>query len=223
LPTSRETRAGATTPACSARVDALLFDFGGVIVDIDFGRAVAAWARAACMPSHALAPRFAFDAHYHAHERGEIDGKQYFGTLRDSLGVTLSDAQLLVGWNAIFLEPLAGIDRLLSTLTPHLSLYVFSNTNPMHRDYWTARYRDTLQPFSALFCSCDLGVRKPAPEAFHRVAELIGVPPARIAFFDDLEENAEGARRAGLAGFQVSATADIRRILTENLQVQVQP
>jgi HAD superfamily hydrolase (TIGR01509 family) len=207
----------------SSAVDALLFDFGGVIVDIDFGRAVATWAQAAGVSPQALARRFAFDAHYQAHERGEIDGKQYFAALRDSLGVTLSDEQLLVGWNAIFLEPLRGIERLLNALVPVLPLYLFSNTNPMHRAYWTARYRNVLMPFSAVFCSCDLGVRKPAPEAFRRVAELIGVAPARIAFFDDLEENVEGARTAGLAGFHVSATTDIRKIFTQNLQVQVLP
>ena len=141
--------------------------------------------------------------------------------MRDSLGVALSDEQLLVGWNAIFIEPLPGVERLLNALAPVLPLYLFSNTNPMHRAYWTARYRDTLTPFSALFCSCDLGVRKPTPEAFLRVAELIGMPPARIAFFDDLAENVEGAREAGLGGFQVSSVADVRPILTEILKVPV--
>jgi putative hydrolase of the HAD superfamily len=117
LPTSRETRAGATTPACSARVDALLFDFGGVIVDIDFGRAVAAWAQAGQVAPNSLASRFSFDAHYEAHERGEIDGEQYFAALRDSLGLTLPNEELLGGWNAIFLDPMPGIERLLNLET----------------------------------------------------------------------------------------------------------
>lgn len=213
MPTSRR--------ASAATVDALLFDFGGVIVDLDFGRAVAVWAQAAGVPQHTVAARFAFDADYEAHERGEIDGARYFAALRDSLGVSLSDEQLLAGWNAIFLQPLPGIERLLNALAPVLPLYLFSNTNPMHRAYWTARYRDTLAAFSAVFCSCDLGVRKPEPATFRRVAELIGVAPARIAFFDDLEENVAGACDAGLAAFQVSSVADIRRALTEDLRLQV--
>ena len=202
-------------------VDALLFDFGGVIVDIDFGRAFAEWEKQADVSPDTLAARFSFDAHYEAHERGEIDGEQYFAALRDSLGVAFSDEQLLVGWNAIFIEPLPGIERLLNALAPVLPLYLFSNTNPMHRAYWTARYRKLLTPFSAVFCSCDLGVRKPAPEAFLRVADLIGVPADRIAFFDDLAENVAGAREVGLAGFHVSSIADVRRILTEELRLDV--
>ncbi len=206
----------------SSNVDALLFDFGGVIVDIDFGRAVAAWAQAAGVTAQSLAPRFTYDVFYQALEVGEIDAETYFASLRETLGVELSDQQLLRGWNAIFGEPLPGIDRLLRALASHVPLYVFSNTNPMHHVYWSARYRDTLRPFSAVFCSCDLGMRKPSPEAFRRVAEHIGVPLARIAFFDDLAENAAGARAAGLAGFQVASAADVHRILIEELQVPIQ-
>ena len=211
------------SPRPSPRVDALLFDFGGVIVDIDFGRAVAVWARQSQVSPRVLAPRFAFDESYEAHERGEIDGDQYFASLRDSLGVMLSDAQLLAGWNAIFLEPLPGIESLLRALAPVLPLYLFSNTNRMHRAYWTARYRELLTPLSGVFCSCDLGVRKPTPEAFLRVADLIGLPPARIAFFDDLAENVRGARAAGLAGFHVSSTAEVLETLEDDLRLRVSP
>lgn len=214
MPTSRSTSI--------SNVDALLFDFGGVIVDIDFDRAVAAWAEASGVPAHSLARRFTHDAFYQALEVGEIDGATYFAALRRTLGVALSDAQLLDGWNAIFGAPLPGIDDLLSALAPQVPLYVFSNTNPMHHAYWSARYRDTLRPFSAVFCSCDLGARKPAPDAFRRVAERIGVPLARIAFFDDLAENVAGARTAGLAGFQVASVADVHRILIEELHVPIQ-
>jgi len=211
------------SPRSSPTVDALLFDFGGVIVDIDFGRAVAVWAQQSHVSPRVLAPRFAFDDHYEAHERGEIDGDQYFASLRDSLGVTLSDEQFLAGWNAIFLDPLPGIESLLPALAPVLPLYLFSNTNPMHRAYWTTRYRELLKPLSGVFCSCDLGMRKPTPEAFLRVAGLIGLPPARIAFFDDLAANVQGARTAGLAGFHVSSTADVLETLKDDLRLPVPP
>ncbi|MBL8540633.1 MAG: HAD family phosphatase [Betaproteobacteria bacterium] len=216
MPTS-DVSDGAEQPA----VDALVFDFGNVVVDIDFGRAIAAWARAAGVSAEALAPRFTYDACYQALEVGAIDGATYFAALRRTLGVALSDEQLLEGWNAILGEPLPGIDRLLHALAPELPLYVFSNTNPMHHAWWSAHFRDTLRPFSAVFCSCDLGLRKPAPEAFLRVAERIGRVPARIGFFDDLAENVEGACNAGLAGFRVTSVADMRRVLIEDLGVTV--
>ena len=57
--------------------------------------------------------------------------------------------------------------------------------------------------------SCDIGARKPEAEAFRRVAAIAGLPPERLAFFDDLEENVAGARRAGLQAQRVTRPEEI--------------
>lgn len=194
------------------KVDALVFDFGGVLVEIDFGRAFAAWAVAAGASAPEIAARFAVDDAYCAYERGEIGEREYFAGLRRSLDLRLSDAQFIEGWNAIFGEPLAGIEPLVERLAGRFPLYVFSNTNPAHVAHFAPRYRTLLAHFRRTITSCDIGRRKPEPEAFARVAELVGAPPGRLAFFDDLEENVAGARRAGLLAFRVSRPAEIGAI-----------
>jgi HAD superfamily hydrolase (TIGR01509 family) len=50
--------------------------------------------------------------------------------------------------------------------------------------------------FDGLFFSCDLGLQKPDVEFFNTVASRIGAHPGSILFFDDKEENVEGARTA---------------------------
>src|SRR5688500_14258200 len=127
-----------------AELDALVFDLGNVLVPIDFGRAFAAWAEAARLQPGELAARFSFDEAYCAHERGELDAPRYFACLRRSLGVSLSDEELLRGWNAIFLDPLAEIAALVRTLARSMPLYVFTNTNPAHIACWKPRYRELL-------------------------------------------------------------------------------
>jgi putative hydrolase of the HAD superfamily len=54
------------------KVDALLFDLGGVVIDIDLGRAFTRWAAAAGTTVETIRSRFTFDAAYERHERGEI-------------------------------------------------------------------------------------------------------------------------------------------------------
>jgi len=203
----------------AANVDALLFDLGGVLIEIDFDRAFESWAEAARIPPSLIASRFSFDSSYEAHERGEIDTNEYFAHLRELLGLPLSTDDLLAGWNAIFVRPSAGIDSLLQRLAGSFPLYLFSNTNPAHRAFWQSRYARLLAPFSGIFCSCDLGARKPAEEAFLEVCRRIGIAASRIAFFDDQAENVLGARQAGLHAFQAASAAALRRALVHDLQI----
>ena len=196
-----------------AGVDALLFDLGNVVVPLDFTRAFASWARSAGVPTAQVAGRFAFDDAYRALECGEIDESAYYDHLRATLGIALDDAAWRAGWNAIFLSPDPATGPLLEELSRRHRLYLFSNTNRAHQAFWAPRYDSVLRHFTRAFVSCELGLRKPDAAAFLRVAELIGVPPERIAFFDDLEENVQGARRAGLRAYTVAGPADIRRAL----------
>ena len=194
-------------------VEALLFDLGGVVIQIDFVRAVRAWADAAGVPVTELSKRFAPDAGYEAHERGELDAAAYCAHLRRTLGVDVADEPLLAGWNQIFVGEVPEVGPLLASLARSIPLYVFSNTNTAHRTFWQARYAGILAPFSQIFCSCDLGLRKPTADAYLEVCRRIGVAPGRIVFFDDVLENVQGAREAGLRAHQVNSAADIRAAL----------
>jgi glucose-1-phosphatase len=194
-------------------VDALLFDLGGVVIDVDFGQVIQAWADAAEVPASAIAARFSLDAGYEAHERGEIDAAGYWAHVRATLGIGLGDGQLLSGWNRIFGNAVPGVDVLLASLARSYPLYAFSNTNVAHRAFWQMRYANLLKPFSQIYCSCDLGARKPSPTAFLEVGRRIGISPGRIAFFDDSAENVRGAREAGLIAYEVRGAADIRDAL----------
>src|SRR5258708_19966111 len=106
--------------------DALLFDLGRVVLAIDLNKMLACWAdHAGCEPAH-LVGRFARDEIYQRHETGEIGDAEFFAALRSSLGIGLSDAQFLEGWNAIFAGEMPGIPPLLNPPPPPLPLYAFS-------------------------------------------------------------------------------------------------
>ncbi len=197
----------------AASIEAAVLDFGNVLVEVDFRRAFASWAAAAGTSVDALSRRFAFDDAYCAHERGEMDASSYFSCIRNSLQVEIPDKDLLEGWNAIFGEPLPGAGRVLRELAARMPVYVFSNTNLAHLGHFAPRYRELLAPVKKVVTSCEIGARKPEAEAFRRMAAIAGLPPARLAFFDDLEENVAGARRAGLQAHRVSRPEEILRLL----------
>ena len=210
---------GNGTRRTNSGVEALLFDVGGVLVEIDFARAFAAWAAASGTSEHAIAGRFRFDEAYAAHERGEISAVEYFDGLRRSLGIKLTDEQFLSGWNAIFLNEADGARSVLRTAGETHPLYAFSNTCEAHRQYWMPRYEELLRPIAKVFLSSQIGLRKPSPEAFACVVRHIGVAAGRIAFFDDMPENVAGARSAGLIAFCVRSPAEALAVLQNELRV----
>ena len=194
--------------------DALLFDLGRVVLDIDFSQVIACWAgHAGCEATH-LAGRFLWrDEFYQRHEKGEISDAEFFAALRAALGVDLSDAPFLVGWNQIFTGEMPGMAKLLARAAQRLPLYAFSNTNNAHVEHFSQEYADVLGHFREIFLSSTIGLRKPDAAAYDHVVQAIGVPAGRIVFFDDLAENIAGARERGLNAVHVTSPADVANAL----------
>ena len=193
--------------------DALLFDLGRVVLDIDFNKTLACWAaHAGCQPAH-LVGRFTRGEIYQRHERGEIGDAEFFAALRTSLGVEMTDDQFLEGWNAIFAGEMPGIAPLLARAARRMPLYAFSNTNGAHVEHFSQAYADVLGHFRELFLSSTIGLRKPDAAAYDHVVKAIGAPPKRIVFFDDLAENIEGARARGLTAVHVRSPDDVAEAL----------
>lgn len=202
------------TPLSPGSADALLFDLGRVVLDIDFSRAIACWAGHAGYKPESIVARYVRDDEaYRLHEVGKLSDADYFASLRSSLGIGISDAQFLEGWNAIFAGEMPDIAELLPRAAQHLPLYAFSNTNRPHVDYFSKEYAGLLGHFSELYLSSSIGLRKPDAAAFDHVVAAMGVPASRIVFFDDLAENIEGARSRGLTAVHVTSPRDVGNAL----------
>jgi len=202
------------SPPAPHSAEVLLFDLGRVVLDISFDRVMTCWAgHAGCTPSD-LAARFIVDDSFKHHEIGRIDDAAFFANLRRSLGITITDAQFLEGWNAIFTGEMPGIAPLLAGAARRMPLYAFSNTNPAHVAHFSQAYADVLGHFREIFLSSTIGLRKPDAEAYDHVIKAIGVPASRILFFDDSAANIEGARARGLSAIHVTSTDDVARALT---------
>ena len=202
-------------PPLPGRIDALLFDLGGVLIDINSEPVFAHWARCSGVPQDTLRARFHVDERYRQFERGECSTADYFAHLRQTLGVDLADADLLTGWNALLGPEKPGIGRVLQAAAARYPLYLFSNTNSAHQAVWSVASAPLLAPFTRLFVSSEIGHRKPDVDAFHYVAAAIGLPAEHILFFDDAAENVAGARSSGMAAVHVRDTRDIAAALAE--------
>jgi putative hydrolase of the HAD superfamily len=83
-----------------------------------------------------------------------------------------------------------------------------------------AKLRDQLaiyDAFDAVVISAQIGVMKPDPGAYHAIAQRLGVKPATCVFIDDNLANIDGARRVGMQAVHYRAGMDLRAALSEYL------
>ncbi len=181
----------------------LLFDFGGVLVDLDKSRCITAF-DAIGFDIRPFIGTYAQAGVLSALERGAISVPEFCDELRKLTGHTgLTDEQIVYAWE----QYLVGVPEerleLLLKIKEHYPLYVLSNTNEVHwnmarNGYFRYGGRTVEDFFRQVFLSCDLGVEKPSPAIYRAVVEGIGCPADEILFFDDSEVNCEAARNCGL-------------------------
>jgi glucose-1-phosphatase len=193
--------------------DALLFDLGRVVFDVDFARAAAVWARHGGSTPEEMTKRFKSDEALRQYESGKIDDAAYFAHLRKMLGVHITHEQLLEGWNAIFIGEMPGIAPLLKRAAKHLPLYALSNTNPPHIAHFSRVHAEVLGHFRELYLSSTIRLLKPDAAAYDHVVKAIGAPASRVVFFDDLADNIAGARAYGLTAVHVKSSEDVANAL----------
>jgi putative hydrolase of the HAD superfamily len=197
----------------SNHIKALLFDLGGVVVEVAGARAALAWAglegRHVQVPAapHVTVP--ALHEAYLKHERGQLSDSAFFAEVRRELGLSLSEQQILQGWNAIIGDEIAGIRDLLERADARYPVFAFSNTNSAHIAHVSTRHKELLAKFRKLYLSHEIGLRKPDREAFIAVVAAMGVSPSDVLFFDDNLANVEGARAVGMAAVHVRTIEDV--------------
>ena len=194
---------------------ALLFDLGGVVLDVDFDRALSVWAPHSRLPPERLRDRFQLDQPYERHETGHLEADGYFAHLRELLALECGVAEVRAGFNAIFRGEIAETVQLLDAARRHVPCYAISNTNAVHVAEIERAFPQLLPRFTRVFASHEIGYRKPHRAAFEHVLREIGVPAPEVLLFDDLAPNVEAAQALGLQAVLVRSPADVREALAQ--------
>jgi FMN phosphatase YigB (HAD superfamily) len=196
-------------------IKGLLFDLGGVVINVDFDQALQIWARYSRLSIEVLRSHFSMDAEYQRHERGEINEAEYFKHLRNLLQLEANDSEIAMGWNSIFTGEISETVDSIQSVSSRLPCFAFTNSNPTHQVAWTSAYPRVVSSFHQVYVSSELGLRKPEHAAFDAIAEATGISLAAMLFFDDTLENVQGARAAGLEAVHVKTPSDVKHALLQ--------
>lgn len=195
----------------STPYDVLLFDLGGVIVELAGMPAFRAWLPQS-MSDEEIWERWIRSPAVRSFESGNSSAEAFASGVIAEFGLAVEPHSFLAEFEQWARAPFPGALDLLEQLRGRFQLACFSNTNAMH---WP-RFLGEMglgEAFHAHFASHELGVLKPDREAYELVVRALGCPAERVLFLDDVAINVEGARDAGLAAHRVQGPEGARTLL----------
>ncbi len=182
---------------------AIIFDLGGVLLDIDFRLTEKAFTDLGVNNFSDFFNQFHSNSLFKKLETG-VDEALFYDEFRAGTGLSLSDEQIKDAWNALLLDFRVESLAVLPQLKNKYQLYLLSNTNEIHLQEFQHRYTllQQNQEFDALFdaayYSHRIGHRKPNASAFEFVINTHELNPAETIFIDDSINNIEAAKQLGL-------------------------
>lgn len=181
----------------------LLFDLGGVIIDIDRNRCVEALEKLGVTDADSLLGKYVQSGIFADLESGNISAAEFRDALRRHAGNTaLTDSDI----DTAFQKFLIGLPECrleeLRELRKEFGVYLLSNTNPIMWNDSIARLfrsegKEREDYFDGMVTSFEAKCLKPEEQIFRYAEKNLGVKPEETLFFDDSAANTEAAAKLG--------------------------
>lgn len=182
----------------------IIFDLGGVILNIDYQRPVEEFRKLGIAEPDAMYSQQAQNYLFDELETGRLTENEFYQALRKYCPKEVSDGQLRDAWNSILLDfPIRRL-QILQQLQLHYDLFLCSNTNAIHEEAFnrilqqTCGYSSLALFFDKVYLSHRVGLRKPDPAIFKRILDDNGLLPHHTLFLDDSQQHIEAAKSLGI-------------------------
>ena len=192
----------------------IIFDLGGVIMNIDFKKTENAFADLGFTDFKQYMTQFHITPFFEEYETGKIDEAAFIKGIQQIAGKPITAQQIIHAWNALLLDfPLARID-LLEKLKRHYRIFLLSNTNELHYNEFQqtlhALTGKTLEDiFEKTYFSHTAHLRKPDVAIYRLVLDENNLNAAETLFIDDTASNFAGAEEIGIQTFHLKPPMDI--------------
>lgn len=198
----------------------LLFDLGGVIMNLDRDRCVRAFEALGMRDADEFLGVYGQKGAFLALERGDIDADEFRREIRPLFDREVTDEEI----DSAFNQFLTGIPqerlRALRQLRKRYGVYLLSNTNPIMMNGFIAeefRQEEGMEMkdyFDGVVASYVAKCYKPDREIFDYACEKCGIKPEETLFFDDSQANVDAARALGFYAELVAPGTEFTEILS---------
>lgn len=201
----------------------IVFDFGGVIVDIDRDKAVREFIKIGLLDADIRLDKYHQTGIFQELEEGKLTADEFRQELGKLCECELTMEKVQQAWLGFFNEvDLRKLNYILE-LSKSYHVYILSNTNPFVMSWaCSSEFSPLRKPLNdycdKLYLSFQIGYTKPAPEIFDFMIKDSGLLPSETLFVDDGGSNIRIGKELGFKTLQPENGADWRDELTAILK-----
>jgi glucose-1-phosphatase len=182
-----------------AKIRALIFDIGRVLIRVDVARAMNSLGTGLNLTPAELWAAIEKDPSWKDWQAGLISPRDYHQRLTKRLGSRLPFEKFADAWN-LALDPTPLQDTsLFERLSKRYKLALLSNTDPIHVAHMESRY-EFFHFFPIRIYSCVLGAAKPDPLIYREALRRVKANAGEAVYVDDVSAYVDAAKGLGMAG-----------------------
>jgi putative hydrolase of the HAD superfamily len=199
----------------------IIFDFGGVIIDIDFWLSINAFVKLGAENFDEVYSQSQQSGIFDELDKGTISVDDFCIALKLYLPDDVSKQQIIDAWNAILIGIPKHRIQLLKDIRSHYRIFLLSNTNTIHYLEYTLElqnkygYKNLSELFDKVYLSFEVRMRKPDKAFFKLVLDENGLIPEETLFIDDSEQNLPPATDLGMKTFFLQKGIDVSELFED--------
>ncbi len=202
------------------KIENIIFDLGGVILDIDFKLSIDEFTKKGLKEAETIFKHEELGEIFIDLELGKISQQQFYSIIKKYFNYDIDIEEIKFAWNALLLDYTVKRIEILKKLKQNYRTFLLSNTNIIHREcYEKLLYEKyNIKSLSCLFekayYSDEINLRKPDKEAFLYVKEKSKIDFEKTLFLDDFKVNTDAANNLGIKTILVSKENNLEKIFS---------
>ena len=187
----------------------VIFDLGGVVIDLDRDRAVKALENLGLEGADEMLGLYGQEEPFLGLETGETPAGEFFDIMRSRMKPGVSDKDITTAFNEFLVDlPVKRLEMLRRMRMAGYRIFMLSNTNPVMFNSWIDRafrqeggtvndyFDGVVVSFEELMC-------KPDVKIFETLMRRYGLNPSETLMLDDSDKNCRAAAEAGAHAFKI--------------------
>ena len=201
----------------------IIFDLGGVLINLDFKKSTDAFRELGFPHFENMFSQFKADQLFEKLEKGLISPEDLYTVLHKVGKEGITTEQLQHAWNSMLLDFRVESLAFLNELKKTYNLFLLSNTNAIHLTAFNGILKeqtglDSLGNFfNRSYYSHLVGLRKPNNDIFEFVLADAGLNINETLFIDDTQDNIETAAKMGFKTHHLLPGEKIENLAYNNL------